>query len=167
MEISQTGLKVGWIRSLHRKCTLQTDSIPFPLQLTFYSLLVDMCTEWRKKTTDFACTVYLCVTYYTGVFQHFFHGGKPKIIFHVPSVSSLYRVERPVAQRDRRVCSPRLLLQVYQQPDKNSLYISSHIWNPSRYFNFFYLIFFAETLIRFRGTPNDISWNPNDISRNP
>jgi hypothetical protein len=45
MESFQTRLKVGWVLSVHRKCTLLTDSFPFPLQLTFYSLLVD--TEYE------------------------------------------------------------------------------------------------------------------------
>ena len=45
VESSQTGLKVGWVLSLDRKCTLQIDSFPFPLQLTFYCLLVDMHTD--------------------------------------------------------------------------------------------------------------------------
>jgi hypothetical protein len=80
VESSQTGLKVKWILGVHRKCTLQIDSFPFPLQLTLsvplqvtiYKILVDMCTNWTKKKIRILLARCICVLCTKLAFSIFF-----------------------------------------------------------------------------------------------
>ena len=120
----------------------------------------------------------ICVLRTTPAFWNIFlNEGNPKLIFHIPNISTLYRVDMPAARFVARGFYSR-----FTNSRTKITCIFRVLFGILRGISVFYLIFMAENLTIFRGTHNDISQIPqrcfakpikifrgnhNDIPRNP